>query len=75
MHPNITLPIVGNKDQYDQGKRLRSSPVTRRFFLFAYAIILPEYILAFAIRQRIVADRMVRESGTSITLMTTPTPF
>jgi hypothetical protein len=65
IHPNISAPI----DTRKMGFLDRCTYAASRFLsesapLFLCALLIPEYILAWAIRQNLVAREIAKESGT-----------
>ena len=63
IHPNIPYP--GNKKDMGFWGPLRSS-ISHRLPLFICALLVPEYILSWAIRQRLVAGKIAEDNGMSI---------
>jgi hypothetical protein len=63
IHPNIPYP--GNKKDMGFWGPLRSS-ISHRLPLFICALLVPEYILSWAIRQRLVAGKIAKDNGMSI---------
>lgn len=65
IHPNVPEPIPTHVRQsiWRKWHFYMRTIVIERLSLFVCALLVPEYILAWAIRQRMVADEMVREWG------------
>jgi hypothetical protein len=64
MHPNIPEPV----DTQDMGLWQNSVHRISRFFknkvtMFICTLLVPEYIMAWAIRQHLMARKIVNENG------------
>jgi hypothetical protein len=70
VHPNIPEPV----DNKELGLWQRARYWLRRFIrerilLFVVALLVPDYILAWAIRQRLVAHSIVKKHGTLLLVL------
>jgi hypothetical protein len=62
MHPNIPEPVETQGFWRNCAAGI-SSFFKNKVALFIYALIVPEYILFWAIQQRLLARRIVKENG------------
>lgn len=70
VHPNIPEPV----DNKELGLWQRARDWSRRFIrervlLFVVALLVPDYMLAWAIRQRLVAYSIVKRNGTQLLVL------
>ena len=70
IHPNVPEPV----DTSDMDFLAKCVHATSCFFktkvvMFIYALLVPEYALAWAIRQRLVARKIVKTNGTYLGLL------
>ena len=63
MHPNVPEPVTRKKGRWRRYLHKISRIFKHKVVLFIWALLVPEYILAWAIRQRLVARRIVKENG------------
>lgn len=61
LHPNISAPIeTTDKGRLQKCWRATRQFISRKLLLFVIALLVPEYILAWAIRQRLVAAKIAK---------------
>ena len=65
VHPNVPEPVdTQDMDFWHKCVHVTSCFFKNKVVMFICALLLPEYILAWAIRQRLVARRIVKRNGT-----------
>ena len=70
IHPNISYPVCQENMRFWQ-RRIHemSQCITQGMPLFILALLFPEYILGWAIKQRMVADRIANEARENCTFL------
>lgn len=69
MHPNIPEPVdTSNMSVSQKISRAISRTLKDKPLVFLCAVLVPEYILSLAIRQSLMARRIVADNGKSLSL-------
>jgi hypothetical protein len=64
VHPNVPEPVdTQEMDFWPKCVHKALCFFKTKVVMFIYALLVPEYVLAWAIRQRLVARRIVKENG------------
>ena len=67
VHPNVPEPVdTQEMDLWSKCVHKTSCFFKTKVVLFICALLVPEYVLAWAIRQRLMARKIVNENGTSL---------
>src|SRR5277367_4932923 len=65
IHPNIPEPVDTRRMSiWRKGVHKTLNSFGKKMAMFIYALLTPEYILAWAIRQNLMARKIVKENGT-----------
>jgi hypothetical protein len=67
VHPNVPEPVeTKDLDRWQKAKNRSKRFIKERLLLCVVALLVPDYILAWAIRQRLVAYSIVKKNGTQL---------
>ena len=69
IHPNIPAPEEEDANFLQICKHKIAQFFRNKLPLFLFTLFIPEYVLAWAIRQRLMARKISKQYGTSLTLV------
>ena len=70
VHPNVPKPVdTQEMDFWPKCVHVTSCFFKTKVAMFIYALLVPELVLAWAIRQRLVARKIVKTNGTYLRLL------